>query len=282
MSNWSRYVEQNRRAWNEIAATRAASYRESAFPAAFFAGGGCSLDERVVVAAGDMRGKRLLHLMSATGEEALSWAVLGARVVGVDISEAQVALARAKAEAAEVPARFVPADVGALPAALTTGRFDWVYSGTGTLVWIPEIDPWAINVARALTPGGRLLLWEEHPLATCFSGLDGEPVVVDEYFRSGAPIERQGWNHFLGGERANEVRYQFTWTLGDIVTAIASAGMRIERLSEYPTDAEWRFGDALHKARRLPGRILLLARRPRPDPAPSADSRPVSLSPNLR
>jgi SAM-dependent methyltransferase len=261
MSTWSRYTEQNRRAWNEIAKARAASYWESAYSADFFAGGGCSLDERVVAAARDVRGKHMLHLLSATGEETLSWAVLGARVVGVDISEVQVALARTKAEAAGVAAHFSAADVGALPIELGTGGFDWVYSGTGALVWIPEIDRWAINVADALAPGGRLLLWEEHPLATCLTGVDGEPVVVDDYFRSGIAVESQGWSHFAGGERASEVKYQFAWTLGDIITAIAGAGMRIERLTEYPTDAEWRFRDALYKARRLPGRILLLAQR---------------------
>jgi SAM-dependent methyltransferase len=261
MSSWYRYTEQNRRAWNEIAAARAASYSEAAYSARFFADGGCSLDNRVVAAVGDVRGKHLLHLMSATGEETLSWAVLGAQVIGVDISEAQVALARAKTEAAGVSAHFVATDVGALPMELRSGKFDWVYSGTGSLVWIPEIDRWAINVADALTIGGRLLLWEEHPLATCLSGVDGEPVLVGDYFCSGAAVETRGWSHFVGGEQANEIRYQFGWNLGHIITAIANAGMRIERLIEYPTDAEWRFGDALFKARRLPGRFLLMAQR---------------------
>ncbi len=259
MSTWFRYAEQNRRAWNEIAVMRAANYRESAFSAGFFAGGGCSLDRRVVAAAGDVRNKYLLHLMSATGEETFSWAVLGAQVVGVDISEEQVALARAKAQAAQVPARFVAADVGALPAEFRTGRFDWVYSGTGTMVWVPQIDTWAITVADALASGGRLLLWDEHPLARCLSGANGEPVIIGDYFRSGFPMESRGWNHFAGGERAHELRYQFSWTLGDIVTAIANVGMQIERLIEYPTDSEWRFGDAFWRAQRLPGRILLLA-----------------------
>jgi SAM-dependent methyltransferase len=261
MSTWFQYAEQNRRAWDEIALARAASYRESAFTATFFARGGCSLDERVVAAAGVLRGKNLLHLMSATGEETLSWAVLGAHAVGIDISETQVALARAKAEEAELPVLFVSADVGALPPEFTSGVFDLVYSGTGTMVWIPQIDIWATAVADALTVGGRLLLWDEHPLATCFSGAANEPVVIDDYFRSGSPVESYGWTHFEGGEQAHEVRYQFAWTLGDIVTAIAGAGMKIERLTEYPTDADWRFGDAFSRAQYLPGRILLVARR---------------------
>jgi SAM-dependent methyltransferase len=179
----------------------------------------------------------------------------------VDISEVQVALAQAKAEAANVQAHFVPADIGALPAGLIAGRFDWVYSGTGSLVWVPDIDWWAATVADVLAPGGRVLLWEEHPLVACLSSVDNEPVVVDDYFRSGNAVAVQGWSHFAGGDQANEVRYQFAWTLGDIITAIADAGLRIERVNEYPSDAEWRFGEALHKARRLPGRVLLLARR---------------------
>jgi hypothetical protein len=53
----------------------------------------------------------------------------------------------------------------------------------------------------------------------------------------------------------------FLWPLGDIVTALARAGMRIESLQEFPSEAKWRFGSKLSDGRRLPGTFLLVARK---------------------
>ncbi len=183
-------------------------------PAEFFAAGGSSLDARVVDAVGDVRGRPLLHLMCATGEETLSWAVAGAEAVGVDISDVEIDLAIEKASAAGIAARFVTADVGSLPPDLARGDVDVVYT------------------------------------------------IVEDYFDTARPAEYEGgWAHFEGGEDAVEKQYEFGWTLGQVITALAAAGLRIERMDEYPTDSDYRFGGALLEARRLPGRFLLIARR---------------------
>lgn len=257
--SWEQHAEQNRRAWNEIAEVRSRSYPGAVHPAAFFAGGGSALDPRVTAAAGDVGGRRLLHLMCATGEESLSWSVLGADAVGVDISDAEIALARAKAPDAGLDARFVTADVGALPPDLAGGRFDLVYAATGVLVWIPDVDRWAAVIAGALAPGSRFLLFEAHPVEMCLWGVDGRVEITEDYFDTGRPLESVGWSHFEGAEDAREPSVEFGWTLGQVITALATAGLRIERLDEYPTDSEWRFGEAMAEARRLPGTILLIA-----------------------
>jgi SAM-dependent methyltransferase len=258
--SWEQHADQNRRAWNEVAQVRSRSYRGAVHPAAFFADGGSALDPRVTAAAGDVRGRRLLHLMCATGEETLSWSVLGADAVGVDISDAEIALAREKAIEAGLPTRFVAADVGALPPDLADGSFDLVYTATGVLVWIPDIDRWAAVISRALAPGGRFLLFEAHPVEMCLWGVDGRVEITEDYFDTGRPVESVGWSHFEGAEGAREVSVEFGWTLGQLVTALATAGLRIERLDEFPTESEWRFGEAMASARRLPGTVLLVAR----------------------
>lgn len=251
------YTEQNRRAWNEIAMVR-----ERTWPgAAFFAEGGSLLDATVVAAAGDVTGRRLLHLQCATGEETLSWAVLGATATGVDISDAQVALARQKAADAGLDVAFVAADIYDLSDEWRRGDFDVVYTGGGALVWLPDIARWAGIVAAALRPGGRLILFEEHPVAGCLWVEDGKLAITDDYFGRGKTTPDQGWGHFAGGEGAQETKYQFSWPLGDVVTALAQAGLRIESLAEFPSNAEWRFGATLDDARRLPGQYLLVARR---------------------
>src|SRR5215813_7790774 len=142
------YTEANRRAWNGIAQVRHAKQP----PAEFFAGGGSTLDAREVQAAGDVRGRHLLHLQCSTGEDTLSWSVAGADATGVDISEKQIQLAQQKAAAAGLSTRFIAADIYALPTDLQAGSFDYVYTSAGVLVWLPDLTKWAQVVAAALKP----------------------------------------------------------------------------------------------------------------------------------
>jgi SAM-dependent methyltransferase len=256
MNKRSDYTERNRRAWNAIAVVR----ERAMWPdAAFFAAGGSLLDERVRAVAGDVAGRTVLHLQCATGEETLSWAVAEARAVGVDISDAQIVIAEQKAHAANLDVRFVASDIYALPAELQQGSFDLVYTATGVLVWLPDIVRWAEIVAAALKPGGRFILFEEHPVAQILWATEGKLEIISDYFGRGVPEFDQGWGHFAGAEDATETKVQFSWPLGDIVTALARAGLRIESLTEYPSEAAWRFGPLLDQVSRLPGEFLLVA-----------------------
>jgi SAM-dependent methyltransferase len=249
------YTDRNRRAWNEIARVRAAKW-----PAAdFFARGGSILEAPVLAAAPDVAGRRLLHLQCATGEDTLSWAVAGARATGVDISVPQIEVARRKATDAGLSVEFVASDVYDLPGHLRQGSFDSVYTGGGALVWLPDLSRWARVVASALRPGGRLLLYDGHPIAGCLGVEDGQLRIEDDYFARGQPIYGQGWRHFEGGENATETKVEFAWTMGDIVTSIARGGLRVESLEEFPAHIEWRFGNRTQEARRLPGAFLLIA-----------------------
>ncbi|MBE0697840.1 MAG: methyltransferase domain-containing protein, partial [Anaerolineaceae bacterium] len=133
---------QNRRAWNEIASVRSKIFP----PAEFFREGGITLGEHEVKMVreifGQIAGLRVLHLQCATGEDTLSWAVLGAAADGVDISDEQIAIAQAKAAAAGLDARFCAADIynlpGALPAEWIGEGYDLVFTGGGAIVWLPD------------------------------------------------------------------------------------------------------------------------------------------------
>jgi SAM-dependent methyltransferase len=257
MSDIHAYTDQNRRAWNEIAAVRQHMFP----PASFFAAGKSVLDPRVLAAVPPVREQQVLHFQCATGEDTLSWAVAGAHATGVDISEDQIALATQKAAAAGLAVRFLAADIYALPDELQHGTFDYVYTGTGALMWLPDITRWAQIVAAALRPDGRLVLWELHPLSLCLWVTDGRLELIDNYFRRDRPAYEHGWSHFAGGATACETKVQFAWPLGDIVSALAHANMRIEVLHEYPSEEAYRFGEKLDEARRIPGMYLLVARK---------------------
>lgn len=253
-----KYTCQNSRAWDEIAQVR----HQDQFPAAtFFIEGGNVLEPHLLQAVGSVAGKSMLHLQCSTGSETLSWAAAGALTTGVDISPAQIEIAQQTATEAGLPVRFIAADVYDLPPELTQGQFDLVYTGGGAIVWLPELTRWAETIVATLRTGGQFILWEEHPLAGCLTVEEGRLHILGDYFGRNTPYQDQGWSHFEGGDSAQETKYEFSWPLGDVLTALAQAGLRLERLEEYPGKAGWRFGNQPEQAARLPGEYVLLARK---------------------
>lgn len=254
------YTGQNRRAWNEIALLRARRWAAKHPDEQILRGEMLAADVRAAV--GDVTGRSLLHLQCASGEESLSWAALGAEVTAVDIADGFLEPARARASRLGLDVRFVAADVLDLPEDLLRGSFHVVYTSGGVLVWLPALEPWAMGIERALSRGGRLVLEEEHPLAQTLRVRDGAIEMEDDYFQRGrAEEDPPGWSHFDDQGTATETKYGFVWPLGDVVTALASAGLRIERVEESATtdDQLWRYRDAMDAARPLPGSFLLVA-----------------------
>jgi hypothetical protein len=90
-------------------------------PASFFRGGGSTLEDWERELAGDVAGKRVLHLACSNGDEVLSWANLGAIAIGADISEVAIGKAARKAGDAGIVAEFHRADMFDLPP-LTSSR----------------------------------------------------------------------------------------------------------------------------------------------------------------
>ena len=256
MGETKKYTDQNRLAWDEIADVRNSTMK----PAEFFAHGGLTLSDEVLAIAGDVHGLRLCHLQCATGEDTLSWANRGAEATGVDLSSKQIELAKHKAADAGLPVRFIASDIYALPQELLAERFDILFTGGGAIVWLPDLQAWATIVAQLLKPSGRLILDEEHPIASCLEVQEGVIRIVDDYFGR-RPEIYSGWSHFSGADHATQKKYEFTWPLGDVVTALARAGLRVELLEERPSQAQWRFGDQLSQVARIPGEYLLVARK---------------------
>jgi predicted TPR repeat methyltransferase len=202
----------------------------------------------VRAALGDLHGKRVLHLQCATGESTAELADLGALVTGVDISAEALDVARERWP----DISWVQANVLDLPSQLRRSRFDLVYTGGGVLAWLPELQPWAAGIAGALRSGGDFLLHEIHPVEQC---VDDNLRWREDYFDNELHAY-QGWTHFeLTGDPARETKIERFWRLGQVVSALAGAGLRILQLEEYPEHA-WRKVSA-----KVPGAFVLLARK---------------------
>ena len=231
-------TDQNRRAWDEVHRRRAEAMA-----------GTLVIPDPVRERLPDLAGKHVLHLQCATGESTAQLVELGALVTGVDISAEAIALARERAP----EAALVQADVHQLPLELRRGRFDLVYTGGGVLVWLQDLDAWAAGIASALRPGGELLLYDEHPVLQC---LDASLRWREDYFFEGVFVNT-GWDHFrLTGAPAQEEKHERFWRLGQIVTAVAGAGLVVRSLEEFRSLYPRRSGD-----RHVPGDFLLRATR---------------------
>ena len=111
---------------------------------------------RLVRLASPAAGVRALDLATGTGDIAFALAARGAHVVGVDITERMIELARAKACLAETidSPRFLVGDMLALP--FPAAAFDLVTTGYG-LRNVPQLTQAIDEIQRVLKPGGQLL-----------------------------------------------------------------------------------------------------------------------------
>src|SRR5262249_3494194 len=126
--------EANRSLWDAWTAV----HQEGEFyDLAGFKEGGVRLRDEEIAHVGDVTDKALLTLQCHFGIDTLSWARLGARVTGADISPAAITLASELALELGFPdARFVESNLYELPERLE-GTFDVVYTGRGALNWLP-------------------------------------------------------------------------------------------------------------------------------------------------
>lgn len=219
---------------------------------------------------GDVAGQRLLHLQCHIGTDTVSWGKLGATVTGLDFSEPAIDTARDLARRAGLgDARFVVADVDDAVAVLDGERFDVVYTGIGALCWLPDMTRWAHTVGTLLAPGGRLFLREAHPVlwALDYDRDDDLLVLAYPYFRTERPQrwDEEGTYVEVGGDVsfANTATYTWNHGLGEILSAVLDAGLRIEAFVEH-RDVPWRPYELFEPANdrgdwRLPERLRDLA-----------------------
>jgi SAM-dependent methyltransferase len=191
---------------------------------------------------GPVDGKSLVHLQCHFGLDTLSWARHGARVSGLDFSQPAVEAARGLAAQIGVEADFVCSNVYAATEAFGGRQFDVVYTGLGALTWLPDITAWAKVAASLVKPGGFLYLAEFHPTSDIFA--DTELTAAYDYFHT----EPKVWTEpgtYTDGDQATQNNLSYDWThpIGEVVTALIGAGLRLEFLHEhgYTLFARWPF-----------------------------------------
>ncbi len=180
----------------------------------------------------DVAGKSMLHLQCHFGMDTLSWARMGAEITGIDFSPKAIDLAKSLSEELDIPARFIRSELFDLPDVLDE-KFDIVFTSYGVLTWLNDIDKWAEIAARYLKPGGIFYMVEFHPL---FSSIDddGENLKYP-YFHSSEPMKFKAEGSYADPDADfSSDSYEWFHSIGEVVTALIKAGLRIEFLHEFP------------------------------------------------
>jgi SAM-dependent methyltransferase len=223
------WLQTNRAMWDERVPIHVAS---EFYDVERFVRGGSTLCAFEPDELGEVQGCSLVHPQCHFGLDTLSWARLGARVTGLDFSEPAVRAARDLAARSDLHAEFVHGDVFDAPQLLGGRRFDVVYTGQGAINWLDDIERWAQVMAALLAPGGRFYLSEFHPTSQIFG--DHDLTVTYPYFNEG-PMEFDEPGTYVDATAPTKRNRSFEWNhpLGDVVSALAGAGLRIVMLHEY-------------------------------------------------
>jgi SAM-dependent methyltransferase len=197
--------------------------------------------------------RRVLDVGCGEGQLARRAAALGADVVGLDPTAAQLAVARDRAAGpayARAPAETLPCRSAAFDAVVMC-------------LVIEHLDPFepAIHeIARVLEPGGRFLLLLNHPLLqTPGSGWIDDHILEEQYWRVGPYLRPDSSIE----EVAPGVNLPFMHRpLSRYIHVMGDVGLLVEDMDEPPPPpgfiAEaWEYGEAAS----IPRLMLIRARR---------------------
>lgn len=185
---------------------------------------------------GDVQGKRILNLLGSNGRKAIAFAMLGADATVVDISEENRLYATRVAAAAGVKLNYICSDALNIPDEEALGEFDFVLMEFGILHYFTDLNAIFSVVRRRLAPAGRFLLTDFHPFARAMLVTNNLKEPSGNYFDNGIKEGEVAFAKLLPEHEREQTKKVFGrgWTMGEIVTAIGSAGLMIRALEEIP------------------------------------------------
>ncbi|MET7609541.1 methyltransferase domain-containing protein [Streptomyces seoulensis] len=209
-------IPANRRLWNRISSAYQSEHdpRIGAAPRLW---GMYSIPDARLGALGDVTGKRVLELGCGAGQWSRALAAEGADVVGLDVSEAQLAAAADTMGADRYP--LVQAAAEQLPFAAES--FDLVFCDFGGLSWAPPHLA-VPQAARVLRRGGRLVFNVASPwFEACYD---------EAAARVTTTLQRDYFGLNTIAEDDDATSYQLTY--GDWIRVLRDAGLVIDDLIE--------------------------------------------------
>ncbi|TQV81850.1 class I SAM-dependent methyltransferase [Denitrobaculum tricleocarpae] len=254
----------NQAGWNEAAEHHRAHPQFAELLANFARPGFSCLDEVATTRLKmlGVSGQSVAQLCCNNARELLSIRNMGAgRCVGFDFSQAFLDQGRELAAAAGQDLEFVQTEITAIPPGYDE-NFDLAVMTIGVLGWMPDLSAFFATVARVLKPGGRMFLYEDHPILNMYP--DGEqsmpPQPDESYFRSAPYREDSGLDYWSGKSYDAQPVYWTFHKMSDIIMGVVGNGFRIEDFEELPLDIGNR-PTFENQPEQLPLSYILIARK---------------------
>ena len=187
---------------------------------------------------GNVNGKNIINLMGSHGSKAVALALLGAQVTVVDLSSDNARYANELASSADVNIEYIVSDILEIPEEVITKEYDIVFMELGILHYFIDLFPLFSVITKLLKKGGKLILHDFHPISTKLITSKGKKhKVTGNYFNQSLYESDVAFSKHFSPESAPENKVLLRkWTLGEIITTIASEGLFITRLDEEPNN----------------------------------------------
>jgi SAM-dependent methyltransferase len=221
MSDFPEHVRRNRELWDDWARTYAAPGEEGWAQETPTWGIWGMPESEVGLLPADLGGVDAIELGCGTAYVSAWLARRGARVVGIDASEAQLATARRLQQRYGLDFPLLHGNAEAVP--YPDRSFDFAISEYGACLWA---DPqrWVPEAARLLRPGGRLVfLVNSFLMALCMPPEEGI-AATDRLLRPAFGMYRVEW--------PNDPGVEFHLSPGEWIRLLGRSGFEIEDLLE--------------------------------------------------
>ena len=173
-----------------------------------------------------VEGKDVLCLASGGGQQSAVFALLGARVTVLDLTEAQLEGDRTAAGHYGYELTTIQADMRDI-SCLAQDSFDIVYQGN-SMCWIPHVQQVYQGVARVLRPGGIYRVDFANP-ATEF--VEPDSWSGEGYSISVPYVQKE---MLLRPDPEGPDSIQFRHHMGDIFQGLLAVGLEIQQVQDSP------------------------------------------------
>jgi ubiquinone/menaquinone biosynthesis C-methylase UbiE len=180
---------------------------------------------------GPLEGRRVLVLAGGGGQQSVAFALLGARVDVIDLSDAQLAHDRDAAAHHGLELRTIEGDMRDL-SALDAAAYDVVWQPY-SLNLVPDCRAVFGQVARVVRPSGTYCVQVANPyiLGVGEGDFDGEGYVVKLPYVQGAEVVSADATWVAGGPAIEPAR-EYRQTLERVINGLVETGFRITHLDE--------------------------------------------------
>ena len=176
-------------------------------------------------------GLDILYLQSHIGVDGVVLARAGANVTCADFSAHALQRTQELAGAVGVTIETVETDSRDLPESLHD-RFDIVYVTIGAICWIDDLHTWMSQVAVALRHGGKLVMFEIHPVYQVFNQRIPELIADFPYGGGGLFTDSGSGSYADPDSDITSTTTNFAHSIADVVNAAIANGLHIDRLDE--------------------------------------------------